>query len=107
MKKIIPLLAISGLLLVQLNAYAVDDYQRPDNVCGQLHADKSGKAKDAAITKCIQERYKAQRSTGSEEIEHAQRKQCNAGPDSKEQKEGCKPEKAEGDSTAVDSNKKR
>ena len=104
MKKIFSLLAVSGLLLVQLNAYAVDDYQRPDNVCGQLHADKSSKEKDAAITKCIHDRYKAQRSSASEEIEHAKRKQCKAGPDSK-QKEDCTPQAPEKDSSAVDSNK--
>ncbi|GGI18368.1 hypothetical protein [Oxalicibacterium faecigallinarum] len=72
-------LAATALLCIQPLAFAADDYDRPDNTCGRIHADKSGNEKDAAIAHCIQERYKGNRATGSQEVQEAKRKQCNAG----------------------------
>jgi len=79
MKTKLSFLIISGFLFLQTNAIAADDYDRPDNTCGQIHADKSGDDKDAAIARCIQERYKSQRTSGTQEVKEARKKQCNAG----------------------------
>lgn len=106
MKRLIPFIAASVLLSLHMNVHAVEEYQRADNACGKEHANKSGDKKDAAIARCIQERYKGQRASGTEEVEHAKRKQCNAGPDSKNT--DCEPEQPKQTrSTSEENNKGR
>ena len=82
MKLFLSTVAITALLSMQSSAIAADDYERADNVCGRIHADKSGDKKDAAIAHCIQEKYKENGVRGSQQVEQAKQKQCESGPTS-------------------------